>query len=102
MPAIGGEHSGESVVPRGISRTRESGKPRIASGGHSGFQGARGDGDWPRQNLYLTRGAVMKSLKEATTLVIGPPLAVAAAAAAAIALVLNLFGVRALERLARR
>ena len=44
----------------------------------------------------------MKSLKEATTIVVGMPLAVAAATAAAIALVINLFGVRALERLARR
>jgi len=44
----------------------------------------------------------MKSLKEVTTLVVGMPLAFAAATAAAIVLALNLFGLRVLERLARR
>ena len=45
---------------------------------------------------------IREPLKEATTIVVGVPMALAAAAGAAIVLMLNLFGIRVLERLDRR
>jgi hypothetical protein len=77
------------------------GEARIGSGGDSGLRGARGDGDWPH-DCHRARGAVMKSLKEATTFAVGMPLALLGVAAATIALALNRLGVSVVERVARR